>query len=100
MNQLISNALGIRQDGGDLVIDPVLPAGLDGVQFDFRFAGAKMTFIYRITDGAVSRVVMNGKPMHAERVSNPYRQGGLRVAKDIMEREMKPEDRNIVEIFM
>lgn len=99
MNQLISNALGIRQDNGDLVIDPVLPAGLDGMRFDFRFAGAKVTFIYRIADGAVSRVVMNGKPLNAERLSNPYRQGGLRVAKGVFAAEMKP-DRNVVEILM
>ena len=35
MNQLISNCLGIRQEGGDLVIDPVLPAELNGMQFEF-----------------------------------------------------------------
>lgn len=35
MNQLISNALGIRQEEGNLILDPVLPQSLDGLHFDF-----------------------------------------------------------------
>ncbi|MFW5437823.1 GH36-type glycosyl hydrolase domain-containing protein [Paenibacillus apiarius] len=99
MNQLISNALGIRQDKEDLVLDPVLPATLNGVHFDFQFAGGKVTFVYRITGGAVSRVVMNGKQMSIESLANPYRQGGVRISRDAFEHEMK-QDLNVVEIFM
>ena len=43
MNQLISNALGIRQDRGDLILDPVMPASMDGLHFDYEFAGTPVT---------------------------------------------------------
>lgn len=40
MNQLITNVLGIREDGGDLIIDPVLPDELDGTRFAFEYGGS------------------------------------------------------------
>ena len=60
MNQLISNALGIRQDRGDLILDPVMPASMDGLHFDYEFAGTPVTFVYHVTGNSVSRIVMNG----------------------------------------
>ena len=41
------------EEQGDLVIDPVLPTELDGLHFDFQYAGMKITFIYHITGGPV-----------------------------------------------
>lgn len=99
MNQLISNALGIRQDQGGLTIDPVLPASLDGMHFDFEYDGVKVTFVYHISGASVSRVTLNGNPLQAERVANPYREGGLRISKEAFEQAMK-DDHNVVEIFM
>lgn len=99
MNQLISNALGIRQDQGGLTIDPVLPASLNGMHFDFEYDGVKVTFVYHITGASVSRVTLNGNPLQAERVANPYREGGLRISKEAFEQAMK-DDHNVVEIFM
>ncbi|OOC63831.1 GH36-type glycosyl hydrolase domain-containing protein [Paenibacillus ihbetae] len=98
MNQLISNALGIRQDRGDLVLDPVIPASMDGLHFDYEFAGTKVTFVYHVTGNSISRVVMNGTELTAERINNPYREGGLRVS--IQQFEQMIQGRNRVEIFM
>ncbi|BFH61052.1 GH36-type glycosyl hydrolase domain-containing protein [Paenibacillus azoreducens] len=99
MNQLISNALGIRQDHEGLVVDPVLPASLDGMHFDFQYDGVNVTFRYHMTGAPVSRIVMNGKDLAAERLSNPYRKGGLRVSKQIFEAAMNLNN-NIIDIFM
>ncbi|KKO54676.1 GH36-type glycosyl hydrolase domain-containing protein [Paenibacillus sp. DMB20] len=98
MNQLISNALGIRQIQGDLVLDPVVPASLNGLHFDYEFSGVKVTFVYRITGKAADRVLMNGKELPAERIANPYRQGGLRISRDNFNQMVK--ERNVIEIFM
>lgn len=101
INQLISNALGIRQEGRDLVVDPVLPASLNGLHFDFRYDDVKVTFIYHLANAVERRVAVNGKQVNAEAVPNSYRQGGLRIRREAFEQEMRrDDDNNIVEIFM
>ncbi|MCJ8013839.1 cellobiose phosphorylase [Paenibacillus sp. KQZ6P-2] len=99
MNQLISNALGIRQDQGGLVVDPVLPPSLDGMHFDFQYDGINVTFVYHITGASVSRIVLNGRSLAVERMSNPYREGGLRISKEAFEEAMS-SDTNVIDIFM
>lgn len=99
MNQLISNALGIRQDHEGLVIDPVLPASLDGMRFDFRYEGVEITFAYHITGAAVSQVAINGEILNAERVANPYREGGLRLTKEAINQALNG-NHHVIDIFM
>ncbi|WP_028546593.1 GH36-type glycosyl hydrolase domain-containing protein [Paenibacillus taiwanensis] len=99
MNQLISNALGIRQETGDLIVDPVLPARLDGMKFDFQFAGAQVTFVYHIAGEAVHRIVINGKAIPTSRINNPYRQGGVRIMKDDLASELT-QGHNQIDIYM
>lgn len=99
MNQLISNALGIRQDQGDLVIDPVLPMELDGLHFDFQYDGREVTFVYHMTGNSVNAVTLNGEPVDTVRMDNPYRQGGVRVSRASFEQAMKDEG-NTIDIFM
>ncbi len=83
MNQLISNALGIREEKGDLVIDPVLPKTLDGLRFRFRYADVPVTFQYHWSGKAAGTILVNGQePDDVTRLSNPYRSGGVRVPKD------------------
>ncbi|KWX88020.1 cellobiose phosphorylase, partial [Paenibacillus riograndensis] len=81
MNQLISNVLGIREDGGDLIIDPVLPDELDGTRLDFDYAGAPAAFVYHCSQGVLSHVKVNGQEVQAERLNNPYRLSGLRIKR-------------------
>jgi 1,2-beta-oligoglucan phosphorylase len=98
MNQLISNALGIRQEGGDLVIDPVLPEKLDGLQFDFTFNHQPVTFVYHLGKSG-NRVEMNGQEAPATPVSNRYRQGGMRISKDELEKLLNSEN-NRIDIYL
>ncbi|MCR8845384.1 cellobiose phosphorylase [Paenibacillus sp. SC116] len=101
MNQLISNALGIRQENGDLLIDPVLPQMLDGMRFEFEYAGVPVTFIYHIAGTSVSKVVVNGVEAVATVVDNRYRSGGIRVSQHEFNTLRKHgEDRAIIEIYM
>ncbi|WP_138495748.1 GH36-type glycosyl hydrolase domain-containing protein [Paenibacillus pinistramenti] len=101
MNQLISRVLGIREEGGDLIVDPVLPEGLDGTAFDFEYAGAPVTFVYRIKTGEVSGVTINGTQAAAERIPNPYRPGGLRIKRTEFDQHIRePEGRAMIEILM
>ncbi|NEU63338.1 amylo-alpha-1,6-glucosidase [Paenibacillus sp. ALJ109b] len=97
MNQLISNALGIRQEEEDLVLDPVLPISLDGLHFDFQFAGKKVTFVYHLSGEGVQRIVLNGKELDATRLQQPYRLGGLRISRKELEQSLS--ENNVIEIY-
>ena len=75
-----------------------MPASMDGLHFDYEFAGTPVTFVYHVTGNSVSRIVMNGAELAAERMANPYRKGGLRVSRQHFEEMI--QEHNRVEIFM
>ena len=101
MNQLISNALGIRQQGGDLIIDPVLPKELNGLRFQFEYAEKSITFVYHLDQDQSKKgqIVINGQQIEVQAVDNIYRQGGVRIASQDFEHVSK-EQGNIVEIYV
>jgi cellobiose phosphorylase len=100
MNQLISNALGIRQAEGELVIDPILPAKLDGTLFDFMWNGLPITFVYRISDAKqITKVTINGKEMPLIPSANRYRTGGMQIPGEQLKASLN-EASNRIEIFM
>jgi cellobiose phosphorylase len=99
MNQLIGNVLGIRQDGGDLIVDPVLPASLDGLNLDFSYDGIPATFVYRIGTGISGVVKLNGREIGGRAGDNRYREGGIRIGRTEFEAAAAPEH-NIIEIFV
>nr|WP_256522303.1 amylo-alpha-1,6-glucosidase [Halobacillus sp. A5] len=99
MNQLISNCLGIRQEDGDLVIDPVLPEDFNGLHFDFQINDKAVTFVYLLGKGE-KRVAVNGQRVeNAGLLKNTYREGGLRIDQQEFERLCSAED-NVIEIFL
>ncbi|WP_209864366.1 GH36-type glycosyl hydrolase domain-containing protein [Paenibacillus shirakamiensis] len=99
MNQLITNALGIRTEGTDLVIDPVLSASQNGLQFTFEYAGVPVTFTYHYTDGQVRKVHVNGQEAQATTLTNPYRGAGLRINRAVFEKLTSNEEA-IVDIYI
>ncbi|AIQ52466.1 GH36-type glycosyl hydrolase domain-containing protein [Paenibacillus sp. FSL R7-0331] len=99
MNQLISNVLGIREEGGDLILDPVLPAELDGTRFEFEYGGSPVTFIYHCKEGGLRSAAVNGQEVQAMRLANPYRLGGLQIAREEIQRLADPE-RTVIDIYM
>ncbi|AIQ46914.1 cellobiose phosphorylase [Paenibacillus sp. FSL R7-0273] len=99
MNQLISNVLGIREEGGDLILDPVLPAELDGTRFEFEYGGSPVTFVYHCKEGRLQSAAVNGREVQAVRLNNPYRLGGLRIAREELQRHAGTE-RTIIDIYM
>ncbi|MBN8199777.1 GH36-type glycosyl hydrolase domain-containing protein [Bacillus sp. NTK034] len=99
MNQLISNALGIRRDGQNLIIDPVLPEENDGMDFQFRIDGKEVTFIYHLGNHGKAGVMINGSKADAEQISNLYRTGGYRISSPELKKHLK-ENNNSIEIYL
>ncbi|WP_407271854.1 GH36-type glycosyl hydrolase domain-containing protein [Radiobacillus sp. PE A8.2] len=98
MNQLISNCLGIRQEDGALVIDPILPETFDGVSFDFEINEKAVTFVYH-TGNSEKRVVINGKQVeNGKQMNNRYRPGGIAVTINELHDKCK-QDINVIDIY-
>jgi len=93
LNQLISNVLGIRQQGAQLIIDPVLKASLDGLTFDFAVDAKPVTFKYHL--GSSSRkIVVNGTLAATTMMPNRYRSGGLAIELSALNQQ-----HNVVEVW-
>jgi 1,2-beta-oligoglucan phosphorylase len=74
--------LGIRQETGALVIDPVIPASLDGLSATLQLAGHSIEILYRIAArgrGPVS-INLNGEDLDFIHEANPYRPGAARIS--------------------
>jgi cellobiose phosphorylase len=84
INQIVSHFLGLRLSYDDVVIDPILPKHLDGLQFAFAIDEKPITVIYSIASDApavVQSVTINGIEMEFRRDHNPYRPGGVRIPR-------------------
>jgi CRISPR-associated protein Csx3 len=102
VNQLISNVLGVRTHYDDVVLDPVLPRGADGLTFDSTHEGRSVRYTYHVAGRGFgpSRVQVNGRPLAADgETANPYRRGGFVVARSAFGDALDRED-NVVEIVV
>ncbi|MEH7237242.1 GH36-type glycosyl hydrolase domain-containing protein [Bacillus sp. JJ1562] len=97
MNQLISNCLGVRQVNGGIIVDPVLPRELNGLEFRFTINKKPATFIYHLGNGEQS-IVVNGEEVMIKEWSNRYRQGGMYVDNLQLDAILNSE-KNIIEIY-
>ncbi|MDG5472675.1 cellobiose phosphorylase [Jeotgalibacillus sp. ET6] len=97
MNQLISNALGLRHEGDFLLIDPVLPSSLDGLEFTYHLFDRPVTIRYHLSKEK-SAITVNGSQLKYEAPSNRYRQNGYKVNKQDVMNVLTPGS-NLIEIW-
>jgi cellobiose phosphorylase len=74
--------LGLRQERHALVLDPVVPAALDGLVVRLELAGRPLAMTYQIDGSGCGplAVSLNGVDLAFSREDNPYRPGGARIA--------------------
>jgi len=96
INQLVSNVLGIREEGDMLILDPVLPRELNGLTFDFAVNGRPVRFTYHLSDEPEQKVKVNGTFVFAESMTNRYRHGGLKINNQFID----SDDKNEVDIYL
>ncbi|WMJ86719.1 GH36-type glycosyl hydrolase domain-containing protein [Anaerocolumna sp. MB42-C2] len=95
LNQLVSNILGIRFLKDALILDPVLPENLNGLSLTFKCFGKDIAFHYHIhsvsNKTAVSSerisIYANETKLEGEPVLNPYRKGGIKLHKKVLEKD-------------
>lgn len=86
LNQLISVILGIRFTPDELIIDPVLPASLDGLRFTYQCFGRTITFVYHISSGysRTPELYADGNAVPVKSLPNPYRHGAASLDKSTL----------------
>ncbi|HVT74496.1 MAG TPA: hypothetical protein VHD61_15290 [Lacunisphaera sp.] len=100
LHKVRSCLLGVRESFGDVVIDPVLPRALDGLEASTHLLGRPVSWRYSVRHGTSSprAIVVNGTPLaRPSAEENPYRPGGWRVAGSELASLLRPAD-NLIAI--
>jgi cellobiose phosphorylase len=86
MGVMRSTFIGLRLEHESLVLDPVLPAKLDGLEYDTEVLGRKVSLKFTVKgdDARLSAVIWNGKNIEFTRGENPYRVGGAQIPRDLI----------------
>jgi cellobiose phosphorylase len=81
MSLILRCFLGMRREQTLLVIDPVIPASLDGLRAELEMAGRAFEVSYRIASASCgsTAVNLNGTDLPFSRGANPYRIGTAEV---------------------
>lgn len=83
LNQLVSNVLGFRLNAHTLEIDPMLPADLSGLTFNYQYEHKPVQLVYTLTDTAqpIRAINVNGTDIPFTIGANPYRHGAAIIDK-------------------
>lgn len=81
MGLILRCLLGLRLERGRLVIDPVIPASLDGLQATLELDGHAIEVTYRIRSAGCGPIAatLNGVALDFERGVSPYRTGAAEI---------------------
>jgi cellobiose phosphorylase len=78
---IIRRFLGLGRESGALVIDPVIPASLDGMEVSACVLDRPIKIVYRVEGKGcgVAQVSLNGHDLNFDRDANPHRPGAARI---------------------
>jgi len=99
---VISRLFGIRRSYGCVVIDPVLPKSMNGVELDLEWNGKRVKWIYHVERHAFApaKVVVNGiEVADYSLTENPYRTGGCSMDAALFD-SMLTELENTVDVYL
>lgn len=90
--------LGIRFEKAALVVDPVIPAALDGMKARVSLAAREVEVTYRIKARGcgVLSVTLNNGELAFSREPNAYRAGAARIAMDAITARFKDDANQLV----
>lgn len=102
LSLVLTRMLGIRGHYGHIIIDPVLPRELNGLEATIPWENHWLTVRFEVRNAThtPNKVSLNGcelKP--AKLTENPYRQGGWMIDADTFSKHLGPEG-NLLEITL
>jgi cellobiose phosphorylase len=98
---VISRLLGLRPELGKIIIDPVVPNSMDGLEASLDFLGRAVTFRYSVTEDSFGpkKITINGNAIAFVQEENEYRTGGAVIPEDQFLALLNQKD-NLVEITL
>jgi cellobiose phosphorylase len=98
---VVSRLLGLRVRGENVIIDPVMPRSLDGIQASIIFMDRSLKLIYSVREGNYSpnRICINGTDVQFTEEESIYRRGGAVIPAGIFS-ALPGGQENRVEIHM
>ena len=97
---VIRQLFGLRETKDAWIFDPVLPKELDGIVLTWELCGQAVEIEYKVCDRTAgpSTVLSQGVALPVEREQNPYRDGGLVVAKSNLAKAVHAKARLTVQL--
>lgn len=92
LNQLVSNVLGFRLTADKVILDPVLPTDVSGLEFNYMFESHPITVKFNFAtnnEAPISKIEINGTPIDFALEANPYRSGGAVIDKTLLKSLMQ-----------
>ncbi len=98
---VISKLLGIRIESGNVILDPVMPFSMDGLEVSMDFMDYPVTFSYSVKEGNFSpkAIIINGEEVAFSNEANLYRKGGAVIKSELFV-EMLNEKENLITISL
>ena len=98
---IMRHLLGIRREWSRLIIDPVMPVSLDGLEASMIIKDRPVTFAYRVREGCCGpkRITVNGKDIAFNSVENRYRPGGVALDETLFT-GMLSDTGNRIEVYL
>jgi cellobiose phosphorylase len=98
---IVTRLLGIRIEFGKVILDPVIPYSMDGLEASMVFRGHQVTFRYRTNEDTYGpkSLDINGKMVRFSREENKYRLGGAAIPLPLFLESLDQQE-NVVEIGM
>ncbi len=98
---VITRLLGLRQEHGKIIIDPVIPKSMVGFSASMDFMGHNVTFNYSMNEGTYcpKSISVNGNLIEFGYEENNYRRGGAVIEADRFQSLMNRKE-NIVDIIL
>jgi cellobiose phosphorylase len=78
---VVTRLLGVRREGGALVVDPVIAPELSGLRAELTVLGRRVEVEYHVDrhGHAPQAVILDGRRLTFDRLDNPYRAGGAAI---------------------
>jgi len=85
---IVRHFLGLSSEAADVIIDPVIPAELDGLRVQTALLGRPVELCYRVRARGcgVASIAVNGQALAYTTRANPHRRGAAVVANGALAR--------------
>jgi cellobiose phosphorylase len=100
LSLIVTSLLGVRREGGALVIDPVIAPELSGLRAEVPVLGRRVHVEYHVDRRgyAPQAIALDGRSLPFERLQNPYRTGGAAIPIDRWAAHLQAGARDVLRV--